>query len=56
MYNLGFLVSTVASILLALRGRVVTGALSEYRIPRFSDVPPIEVVLLDRTDLPPAGG
>ena len=37
------------------QGRVVTGALSEYRIPRFSDVPPIEVVLLDRPDLPSAG-
>jgi len=30
-------------------------SLSDYRVPRFSDVPPIEVVLVDRPDLPPAG-
>jgi isoquinoline 1-oxidoreductase len=24
-------------------------------VPRFSDVPPIEVILLDRRDIPPAG-
>ena len=28
---------------------------SEYRVPRFSDVPPIDIVLLDRPDMPPAG-
>jgi isoquinoline 1-oxidoreductase len=27
----------------------------QYRVPRFSDVPPIEVVMLDRKDLPSAG-
>jgi isoquinoline 1-oxidoreductase len=26
-----------------------------YRVPRFTDVPPIEVVLLDRPDIPSAG-
>jgi nicotinate dehydrogenase subunit B len=36
-------------------GRLVNGRFSEYRVPRFADVPPIEVVLLDRRDLPPAG-
>ena len=36
-------------------GRVTNTRQSEYRVPRFSDVPPIEVVLLDRPDLPPAG-
>jgi len=37
-------------------GRVLNGRMADYRVPRFSDVPPIEVVLLDRPDLPPAGG
>ena len=27
----------------------------DYRVPRFADTPPIELVLLDRTDLPSAG-
>ncbi len=37
-------------------GRVLNPRLSQYRVPRFSDLPEIEVVLLDRPDLPPAGG
>jgi CO/xanthine dehydrogenase Mo-binding subunit/aerobic-type carbon monoxide dehydrogenase small subunit (CoxS/CutS family) len=37
------------------QGRIVTRSLSEYRVPRFSDVPSVEVVLLDRTDVPSAG-
>ena len=36
-------------------GRVTNLRQSEYRVPRFSDVPPIEVVLLDRPDVAPAG-
>ena len=36
-------------------GRLLNASLSAYRVPRFSDVPPIEVVLLDRPDLPSAG-
>ena len=36
-------------------GHLVNGRFSQYRVPRFADVPPIEVVLLDRRDLPPAG-
>jgi nicotinate dehydrogenase subunit B len=36
-------------------GRVRTDRFSRYRVPRFSDVPPVEVVLLDRKDLPSAG-
>ncbi|HWE40350.1 MAG TPA: molybdopterin cofactor-binding domain-containing protein [Isosphaeraceae bacterium] len=36
-------------------GKVLNARLSRYRVPRFADVPPIEVVLLDRKDLPPAG-
>ena len=29
--------------------------MEQYRVPRFKDVPPIEVVLLDRKDIPSAG-
>jgi isoquinoline 1-oxidoreductase len=36
-------------------GRVTSDRLSRYRVPRFNDVPPIEVVLVDRRDQPPAG-
>ena len=36
-------------------GRILNGRFSKYRVPRFSDVPPIETVLLDRKDLPPVG-
>ncbi len=36
-------------------GRILNAAQSQYRVPRFSDLPPIEVVLLDRPDLPSAG-
>jgi len=36
-------------------GRILNASLSSYRLPRFIDVPTIEVVLLDRPDLPPAG-
>jgi len=36
-------------------GRIVNDRLSEYRVPRQSDVPAIDVVLLDRKDLPSAG-
>jgi len=37
------------------RGVIQNPRLSGYRVPRFSDVPRIEVVLVDRKDLPPAG-
>ena len=36
-------------------GRITNGSLTDYRVPRFSDVPPLEVVLLDRRDEPSAG-
>jgi CO/xanthine dehydrogenase Mo-binding subunit len=36
-------------------GRILNARLAEYRIPRFNDLPEIEVELLDRKDLPPAG-
>jgi isoquinoline 1-oxidoreductase len=37
-------------------GTIQNASLSDYRVPRITDVPPIEVVLLDRRDLPSAGG
>jgi nicotinate dehydrogenase subunit B len=36
-------------------GRVLNGRFSSYRVPRFSDVPAIDTVLLDRKDIPSAG-
>jgi isoquinoline 1-oxidoreductase len=36
-------------------GKILNGRMSEYRVPRFSDVPALETVLLDRKDLPSAG-
>jgi isoquinoline 1-oxidoreductase len=36
-------------------GRILNPHLAEYRVPRFSDVPQIEVEILDRKDLPSAG-
>jgi isoquinoline 1-oxidoreductase len=36
-------------------GRILNPSLSAYRVPRFSDVPEIEILLLDRKDLPSAG-
>ena len=37
------------------KGRIANAHFSEYRVPRLPDVPAIEVVLLDRKDLPSAG-
>jgi nicotinate dehydrogenase subunit B len=36
-------------------GKILNPRFSRYRVPRFSDVPPLETVLLDRKDLPSAG-
>jgi len=36
-------------------GQIMNGRFSDYRLPRFSDVPVLETVLLDRPDLPSAG-
>ena len=36
-------------------GRILNPRLSSYRVPRFSDAPAIEIVLVDRKDLPSAG-
>jgi len=37
------------------KGKILNAALSAYRVPRFSDIPKIEIVLIDRKDLPSAG-
>lgn len=36
-------------------GRILNPRFSEYRVPRFSDMPVIEVIIVDRKDLPSAG-
>jgi len=36
-------------------GKILNSRFSDYRVPRFSDVPLIEVVLIDRRDVPSAG-
>lgn len=36
-------------------GTILNSRFSRYRVPRFSDLPQIEVVLLDRRDVPSAG-
>jgi isoquinoline 1-oxidoreductase len=35
--------------------RIVNGRLSRYRVPRFTDIPEFDVVLVDRKDLPSVG-
>jgi isoquinoline 1-oxidoreductase len=37
-------------------GKVLTDAFSKYPVPRFLDVPPLDIELLDRPDIPSAGG
>lgn len=36
-------------------GKILNPGLSQYRVPRFSDLPAIEVILLDRKDIPSVG-
>lgn len=37
-------------------GKILNGTMAQYRVPRFSDIPPrVETILLDRKDLPSAG-
>ena len=36
-------------------GRILNGKLSQYRVPRFADTPKIELVMIDRKDVPSAG-
>ena len=37
------------------KGRIENPHFARYRVPRIPDVPKIEIVILDRRDLPPAG-
>jgi len=37
-------------------GKILNAAFSKYRVPRFEDVPELDIHLLDRSDLPAAGG
>ncbi len=41
--------------ILFANGRILNPLFAEYRLPRFKDTPQIEVVLIDRKDLPSAG-
>lgn len=36
-------------------GKIMNPSISAYRVPRFSDLPEIEIIMLDRKDLPSAG-
>ena len=36
-------------------GRLLNGSMALYRVPRFRDIPALEIILLDRKDLPSAG-
>ncbi len=36
-------------------GKILNSGLSAYRVPRFSDIPKIEIVLIDRKDISSAG-
>jgi nicotinate dehydrogenase subunit B len=38
------------------RGRILNASMAGYRVPRLTDLPAIEVILLDRPDEPSAGG
>jgi isoquinoline 1-oxidoreductase len=36
-------------------GVITNGSFTSYRVPRIADVPAIEVILMDRPDLPSSG-
>lgn len=36
-------------------GKLINGSFAQYKVPRFRDVPPITVTLVDRKDLDPVG-
>ncbi len=36
-------------------GQILNASLSSYRVPRFADIPPIDITVLDRPDIPSAG-
>lgn len=36
-------------------GKLLNGQMSKYRVPRFSDIPALEIVMINRKDIPSAG-
>lgn len=36
-------------------GKILNPSMSAYRVPRFRDLPEIEIIMIDRKDLPSAG-
>jgi isoquinoline 1-oxidoreductase len=36
-------------------GKILNGQMSKYRVPRFSDVPTLDIVMVNRKDIAPAG-
>ena len=36
-------------------GKILNGSFSQYRVPRFSDTPRLEIVMLNRKDIPSVG-
>ena len=57
--NMGAIVQGIGGALferiLFADGRILNPHFAQYRLPRFSDAPQIEVVLIDRKDLPSTG-
>ena len=57
--NEGCIVQTLGAVLREeMRfegGKLLNGRFADYLVPRFHDVPPLEIVLLDRKDLPSVG-
>lgn len=57
--NMGALVQAIGGALFEAiefkDGRILNPHFAGYRVPRFSDMPEVEVVLIDRKDLPSAG-
>jgi len=37
-------------------GKILNASFARYRVPRFKDVPQIDVHLINKTDIPSAGG
>lgn len=36
-------------------GKILNPSLSSYRVPRFTDIPPLDIILINRKDIPSAG-
>jgi isoquinoline 1-oxidoreductase len=57
--NMGAIVQGIGGALLEAilfsDGRILNPHFASYRVPRFTDAPQVEIVLLDRKDLPSAG-